>query len=76
MPATRIEIAAHVGNVFAGGAVTRDQLVAAAQSTGARPAVVQVLERLSRGPFYEMRQLWPELPDVPIEPEPISGLPR
>jgi hypothetical protein len=73
VPATRVEIAEHVAGAFAAGPVSRDDLLATARATGARRAVVQVLEQLRGGPFHEMRQLWPALPEVPIEPEIRSG---
>lgn len=68
MPATRIEIAQHTAEAFTGATVTREQLLAIATQTGARPAVLRVLERLPQGPFHELRELWPDLPGVPIEP--------
>jgi hypothetical protein len=46
--------------------------VGAAERTGARPAVLHVLRRLPMGPFHDLRQLWPALPGVPIEPEPAN----
>lgn len=69
MPATRIEIAEHTAEAFTGATVTRDQLLEIATQTGARPAVLRVLERLQDGPFHELRELWPDLSGVPIEPE-------
>jgi hypothetical protein len=46
--------------------------VGAAETTGARPAVLHALRRLPMGPFHDLRQLWPALQDVPIEPEPAN----
>ena len=65
---TRVEIAEHIAFVFTGTAVTRDHIVTAAETTGARKAVLDVLERLPDGPFHNLRQLWPSLADIAIEP--------
>lgn len=76
MPATRVEIADSIGEAFAAGPMTREDLLAAANRAGARPQVLRVLERLPHGPFHELRQLWGSIPDVPIELDPgrpVSG---
>lgn len=82
MPVTRLEIAEHVASGFIGSPLTREQLVALAQRSGARPAVERILEQLPDGQFQDVRQLWPALPDMPIEPgtpgypEPRGGQPN
>ncbi|BCJ27480.1 DUF2795 domain-containing protein [Actinocatenispora sera] len=63
---TRIEIADHVESAFAAGAATRADLLTAARSTGARPALLAVLGDLPDRPYAELRQLWTDLPEVPI----------
>ena len=68
MTVSRVEIADCVETAFTGGPVTRDELVALAHRSGASPAVLQVLAGLPDGPFRELRQLWPAIPDLPIEP--------
>lgn len=68
MPAMRLEIAEHTAKAFTGATVTREQILLIARQTGARPAVLRVLERLPDVPFHELRELWPDLPGVPIEP--------
>lgn len=68
MSTTRAEIAAHVTAAFGHGRVTRDELVAAAEQSDASEAVLRVLARLPRGPYDDVRQLWPSLPGVPVEP--------
>jgi Protein of unknown function (DUF2795) len=75
VPATRIEIAEHTAEAFTGATVTREQLLTIAAQTGARPEVLEVLERLPDVPFHELRELWPDLPDVPIEPTSTSATP-
>jgi hypothetical protein len=63
---TRIEIADHVETAFAAGPATRDDLLAAARTAGARPALLAVLGDLPDRPYAELRQLWTDLPEVPI----------
>ena len=70
MPPTRAEIAEHVATAFEHGRVMRAELVAVAARSGAREEVLRVLERLPKGPFHDIRQLWPSLPGVPVEPAP------
>ncbi len=67
MPATRTEIADHVGAAFGADAVCRDELLAAARASGARGAVLRALERLPDRSYRHLRELWPELPGVPVE---------
>jgi hypothetical protein len=67
LPVSRVEIVEHVATTFMGTPVSREQLVESARQAGARPAVLQLLEQLSGGPFREVRELWPAMPDVPIE---------
>ena len=76
MPATRVEIADSIADAFIGGPMSGADLLAVAKRAGARVEVLAELERLPRGPFYELRQLWGCLADVPIENEsclPTSG---
>lgn len=68
MPVTRAEIAEHVGCAFGGAPVSRDGLLAAAAASRARPGVVASLERLPSTLFRDLRELWPILPDLPVEP--------
>lgn len=76
MPVSRSEIAEHVALVFAGPPVTREQLVEFARRDGARPAVLRLVEQLPDRPYREVRELWPSMPDLPIErAEPASGRP-
>lgn len=64
---TRVEIATHVAQLFTGVLVTRDDVVAAAAHAGARAEVLATLERLPDRRFSGLRDLWPEIPEVPIE---------
>lgn len=69
LPVTRLEIVEHVAAAFDGEPTARDQLLALACQRGARPAVLRALEELPHGPFRQVRDLWPLLPDMPLEPE-------
>jgi len=74
---TRLEIAEHVASGFIGSPLTREQLVALAHRSGAQLAVERILQQLPDGQFQDVRQLWPALPDMPIEPaapgQPLSS---
>lgn len=63
---TRMELLDHIEPAFAAGAATRDQLLAAATASHARPEVIAVLQRLPEQPYRSLRDLWPELSDVPV----------
>jgi Protein of unknown function (DUF2795) len=64
---TRVEVIDHVGAAFTGGPVTRSDLLLAAERVGARPAVLELLERLPDHRFSRPNELWTDLKDVPIE---------
>ena len=72
MPVTRVEIADHVRAAFAHGPAPRQALVVAATRSGARPEVLGVLERLPDRRYQELRHLWGDLPDVPVERDETS----
>ncbi|MEU2184338.1 hypothetical protein [Streptomyces thermolilacinus] len=61
---TRTEIADHLAAVFANGAVSRSDLLIAA--AGARPEVREVLEQLPDRRYTELRQVWEDLPAIPV----------
>lgn len=66
MVVTRVEIADHIHNAFNGDRpLTGDDLLVSARRNGARPEVLQALERL-RGTYTDLRDLWPDLPEVPV----------
>jgi uncharacterized protein DUF2795 len=56
----------HVEPAFGSGPATRAALIAAAEATGARAEVVDLLRRLPEGTYRTVRDLWQELADVPI----------
>ncbi|MGA5148202.1 hypothetical protein ACPCSF_24660 [Streptomyces griseoincarnatus] len=61
---TRIEIADHLAGVFANGAVTKHDLLIAAAD--ARVEVRDVLAELPDRRYTELRQVWEDLPRVPV----------
>lgn len=63
---TRVEIAEYVEDAFAAGAAGRGELLAAATGRHARPALLDLLGSLPDRQYAELRQLWTELPEVPI----------
>ena len=65
---TRIEIAVSLEDAFAAGTASGAYLAEYAANHGARQAVLQVLGRLHREDYHELRELWAELRDVPVEP--------
>jgi hypothetical protein len=61
---TRVEIADQLAGLFANGAVSKhDMLIAAAD---ARPEVLEVLSALPDRRYTELRQVWEDLPRVPV----------
>ncbi|MGE3811162.1 MAG: DUF2795 domain-containing protein [Candidatus Nanopelagicales bacterium] len=63
---TRTEIVEAVGVIFSCAPVTAAEIVEVARSSGARPEVVALLEHLGERTYHDVRQLWAELPDLPI----------
>jgi hypothetical protein len=62
---TRLEIAEAVRSAFGAGGATRDEIVAAANSSS-RPQVVDVLRSLPDRRYIRLNELWEELQDVPV----------
>ncbi len=73
MPVTRTEIADHVRAAFAPGGATRQSLVDAAAGSQARPAVLRVLRRLPDHQYQELRHLWGDLPEMPVDHDDAAG---
>ncbi len=65
---SRTEIADCIEDVFAGAPVTSSDLIEFAADHGARNPVLEVLGRLHADTYREMRELWGELGDLPVEP--------
>jgi hypothetical protein len=68
MSTSRTEIADHVAPTFGKGSATKDELLATAHSNGAPSAVLDELQRLPEQSYRDLRELWPELPGLPVEP--------
>jgi hypothetical protein len=65
-PMTRMEVAQVVGDTFGTGPVTRERLIETAERAGARPEVVAALRGLPGREFIHLRQLWSDLPEMPV----------
>ncbi|MCC9710657.1 hypothetical protein E4N62_38720 [Streptomyces sp. MNU76] len=61
---TRIEIADELAGLFTNGAVSKHDMLIAA--VGARPEVREVLSALPDRRYTELRQVWEDLPRVPV----------
>ena len=61
---TRLEIAQYLGQAFLAGAADRGALLAAAEN--ARPDVREVLQQLPERRFASLRNVWEDLPNVPV----------
>lgn len=64
---TRIEIADCVESAFTGPPIGPADLIEYAADHGARNPVINVLGRLHEDSYRELRDLWSELNDVPVE---------
>lgn len=64
---TRVEVADEVGDAFPPGGTTKGELVEAARHRRVRPQVVGLLESLPERRYRHLRELWEQLPRVPIE---------
>ena len=65
---TRIEIADVLRDRLDGPLRSKAELLEAARALGARAVVVEALERLPERKYGGLRDLWPCLPGIPIEP--------
>jgi hypothetical protein len=63
---TRTELLDCVESAFTGGAATRNDLIEAAVAADARNEVLIVLRELPDEVFASPRDLWHELPHLPI----------
>jgi hypothetical protein len=67
VPVTRMEILDSVEHAFAGGGADRSDVLACAVGSGARPELIETLEALPERRFNDVRDLWVELTDVPVD---------
>lgn len=63
---TRTDVARALESAFQSGPANREQLVESARSRGAAPQIIEVLEGLPNRSFRRLRELWEELPKMPI----------
>ena len=63
---TRIEIAQAVQEAFRRRPAPRIRLIETAKGRGARGEVISLLERLPDRGFGHLRELWREMPEVPV----------
>ncbi|ROO63128.1 hypothetical protein EDC02_5145 [Micromonospora sp. Llam0] len=66
-PVTRVEIADFLDTAFDAGPVGGTDLARVAQASGARAELVTLLAELpEQNRYARLRQLWEDLPDVPL----------
>lgn len=63
---TRTEVVERLGEVFPGAGLGKAELVEEARRRGVRSEVVRLLERLPERRYRHVRELWAEMPDVPV----------
>lgn len=64
---TRIEILDHVEELFERpGAASKDDVLEQAVRSQARPQVIEELRRLPNERYSDVRDLWEQMPDVPV----------
>lgn len=63
---TRVEIADAVEEAFHRRPAPRKRLIEAATRCGARGEVVSLLEQLPDREFGHLREIWREMPEVPV----------
>lgn len=66
MSVTRLEMVEIVANAFRSSLPTRTELLSAAVEERARPEVISLLEQLPDRRYQDVRDIWTELPDVPV----------
>lgn len=68
-PVSRAEVAGYIRPAFDDGPASVEELRATALEQGARAEVIAVLDELrdTRRRFMELRNVWIELPDLPVE---------
>jgi hypothetical protein len=63
---TRTELAVHVEAAFAAGPATRDQMLACAAGSRARPQIISMIRNMPDRTYSSLRDLWRHLGDLPI----------
>lgn len=65
-PVTRVEILDLLDSTFAAGPANRTTLIGVARTQGARAELIDLLEHLPDRQYAHQRQLWTDLPDIPV----------
>ncbi|MBM7791391.1 DUF2795 domain-containing protein [Tenggerimyces flavus] len=65
-PVTRVEILDVLDDAFAHGPAGRGELIETAHAQAARPDLIALLEQLPDRVYVHQRQLWVDLPHVPV----------
>ncbi len=65
MTVTRTELARHIEAAFGHGPVRRDNLLAYAVGSHARPEIITVIGQLPDKTYPSIRDLWYDLADLP-----------
>jgi len=63
---TRREVLDAIYPAFANGGASRDEIIAAATAAEPRPEITAMLERLPVRRYANVRDLWSDLPEMPI----------
>lgn len=72
-PVTRRRIVRSLQGAFEDGGSTREELIAAAMRNDADQQVIAALERLRPAQYRDIRQLWVDLHDVPVDTDWLTG---
>jgi hypothetical protein len=65
---SRSEIADSIGGAFTGAPLTRGEMIEAGRASSAPEEVLLALASLPEDKrFASIRDLWPDLPDLPVE---------
>lgn len=66
-PVTRMEILDAIDTAFTSKPTSKAHILATAEDSRARAELVALLRDLPDRSFYDVRELWNYLPDVPVE---------
>lgn len=64
---TRIEVAEAIGEAFEGKPISREELIEQAQRRKVADPLIGLLRSLPNRRYRHVRDLWEDLPEVPIE---------
>jgi hypothetical protein len=67
VPVSRSEMFDALAPAFRLGSPSREDLLAEAASRSARPELLTLLQTLPPGRFDDLRAVWAQLPDLPVE---------